>query len=103
MFTVLGSSRDNQVYKGSLTDGSQVAVKRLDRLGMQGDKEFGIEVSLLGTLRHANIVTLRGVCVEGDHRCMLTDLCTNVSRASAFTPGIACIPILSGVARWRLP
>lgn len=76
---VIGEGGFGKVYLGTLTDGSQVAVKRLDRLGMQGDKEFGIEVSLLGTLRHANIVTLRGVCVEGDHRCMLTDMCTNGS------------------------
>ncbi len=68
-----------QVYRGKLADGRLVAIKRLDRLGMQGDKEFGMEVSMLASLRHANIITLRGVCVEGDHRCMLSDLCANVS------------------------
>ena len=68
-----------QVYRGQLADGGVVAIKRLDRLGMQGDKEFAMEVSMLASLRHANIITLRGVCVEGDHRCMLSDLCPNVS------------------------
>lgn len=76
---IIGEGGFGKVYRATLSDGSDVAVKRLDRLGMQGDKEFEIEVSLLGTLRHANIVTLRGVCVEGDHRCMLTDMCTNGS------------------------
>jgi Protein tyrosine and serine/threonine kinase len=56
----------------------QVAIKRLDRRGMQGDKEFGMEASMLCSLKHANIVTLRGVCVEGDNRCTIFDLAANV-------------------------
>jgi len=76
---VVGEGGFGKVYRGVLADGSLVAIKRLDRLGMQGDKEFGMEVSMLASLRHANIITLRGVCVEGDHRCMLSDLCANGS------------------------
>jgi len=68
-----------KVYRGTLRDGVQVAIKRLDRKGMQGDKEFGMEASMLCQLRHSNIVTLRGVCVEGDHRCTIFDLAANVS------------------------
>ena len=56
----------------------QVAIKRLDRRGMQGDKEFGMEATMLCALKHVNIVTLRGVCVEGDNRCTIFDLAANV-------------------------
>lgn len=63
-------------FSGVLAE--QVAIKRLDRRGMQGDKEFGMEASMLCSLKHANIVTLRGVCVEGDNRCTIFDLAANV-------------------------
>ena len=33
---------------------------------------------MLCSLKHANIVTLRGVCVEGDNRCTIFDLAANV-------------------------
>ena len=42
---------------------------------MQGDKEFNVEVSILAKLKHPNVVSLLGVCVEGDHRLAVFDLC----------------------------
>jgi Protein tyrosine and serine/threonine kinase len=73
----------------------QVAIKRLDRRGMQGDKEFGMEASMLCSLKHVNIVTLRGVCVEGDNRCTIFDLAANVrlpqpSEILIMSPGKLC-------------
>lgn len=40
-----------------------------------------MEASMLCSLKHANIVTLRGVCVEGDNRCTIFDLAANVRPA----------------------
>lgn len=68
----------SQVYKGLLVDGTAIAVKKLDRKGMQGDKEFAIEVNLLNTLQHPNIVRLLGICSEGDHRLAVFELATKV-------------------------
>ena len=68
-----------QVYKGKLKDGTAIAVKKLDRRGMQGDKEFAIEVNLLNTLRHPNIVRLLGICSHDDHRLAVFELALKVS------------------------
>jgi serine/threonine protein kinase len=67
-----------QVYRGILADGKSIAVKKLDRRGMQGDREFSIEVNLLNALRHPNIVRLLGICTEGDHRLAVFELATLV-------------------------
>ena len=40
---------------------------------VQGNKEFNVEVSMLGRLRHLNLVTLLGICTEGDHRLAVFD------------------------------
>ena len=49
-----------------------VAVKRLDTtIGLQGDKEFLVEVLMLSLLRHPNLVHLIGYCAEGDQRLLV--------------------------------
>lgn len=58
------------VYKGSLGDGSLVAVKKLDRVLPHGEKEFITEVNTIGSMHHMNLVRLRGYCSEGSQRYM---------------------------------
>jgi len=41
---------------------------------MQGDKEFNVEVSTLSRLQHPSIVSLLGICVEGDQRIAVFEL-----------------------------
>ncbi|KAL8166269.1 hypothetical protein V2J09_007768 [Rumex salicifolius] len=48
-----------------------VAVKQLDRNGMQGNKEFGTEVMALSLLKHQNLVNLIGYCADGDQRVLV--------------------------------
>ncbi|KAK9823379.1 hypothetical protein WJX72_002370 [[Myrmecia] bisecta] len=89
---VLGEGGFGRVYKGVLRDGKSVAVKRLDRGGLQGDKEFNVEISTLAALRHANLVTLLGICTEGDHRLAAFEFAQHGSLRSALdvsTPGSA--------------
>lgn len=57
------------------------------RLYVQGDKEFNIEVSILAKLKHPNVVSLLGVCVEGDHRLAVFDLCPGGSLRGALDAG----------------
>ncbi|CAI5940748.1 unnamed protein product [Closterium sp. NIES-64] len=51
-----------------------VAVKKLNEDGLQGHKEWMAEVNMLGTLRHPNLVTLIGYCMEGGSRLLVYEL-----------------------------
>lgn len=48
-----------------------VAVKQLDRNGVQGNKEFLEEVLTLSLLHHDNLVNLIGYCADGDQRLLV--------------------------------
>ncbi len=44
-------------------------------------------MSILANIQHANIVTLLGVCVEGDHRLAVFELCPGGSLRGALNAG----------------
>ncbi|KAF2578746.1 hypothetical protein F2Q68_00000650 [Brassica cretica] len=48
-----------------------VAVKQLDRNGLQGNREFLVEVLMLSLLHHTNLVNLIGYCADGDQRLLV--------------------------------
>ncbi|PSR98087.1 Serine/threonine-protein kinase [Actinidia chinensis var. chinensis] len=69
---LLGEGGFGRVYKGTLQSSGQiVAVKQLDRNGMQGNKEFLVEVLVLSLLHHPNLVNLIGYCADGDQRLLV--------------------------------
>ncbi|PSR92940.1 Serine/threonine-protein kinase, partial [Actinidia chinensis var. chinensis] len=69
---LLGEGGFGRVYKGTLqSSGQTVAVKQLDRNGMQGNKEFLVEVLVLSLLHHPNLVNLVGYCADGDQRLLV--------------------------------
>ncbi|XP_059654798.1 probable receptor-like protein kinase At1g11050, partial [Cornus florida] len=57
------------VYKGILQDGTIVAFKKITESENQGAAEFCNEVEIISTLKHRNLVRLRGCCVtdEDEH------------------------------------
>ncbi|KAL1542982.1 proline-rich receptor-like protein kinase PERK3 [Salvia divinorum] len=57
---ILGEGGFGRVFKGVLSDGTAVAIKRLSSGGQQGDKEFLVEVEMLSRLHHRNLVKLVG-------------------------------------------
>ncbi|XP_073356621.1 U-box domain-containing protein 33 isoform X1 [Aegilops tauschii subsp. strangulata] len=59
----IGSGGCGTVYKGFLRH-TTVAIKKFNREGTTGDKEFNDEVETLSRMRHPNLVTLIGVCRE---------------------------------------
>lgn len=58
--SVLGEGGFGRVFKGVLSDGTAVAIKKLTSGGHQGDKEFLVEVEMLSRLHHRNLVKLIG-------------------------------------------
>ncbi|PWA48770.1 Leucine-rich repeat-containing protein [Artemisia annua] len=56
---ILGKSTYGTVYKASLVEGKQVAVKRLRERIAKNPKEFQSEVSSLGKIRHENLLPMR--------------------------------------------
>ncbi|KAF5177816.1 Kinase family protein [Thalictrum thalictroides] len=69
---LLGEGGFGRVYKGRLeSTGQVVAVKQLDRNGLQGNREFLVEVLMLSLLHHSNLVNLIGYCADGDQRLLV--------------------------------
>lgn len=69
---LLGEGGFGRVYKGRLdSTGQIVAVKQLDRNGLQGNREFLVEVLMLSLLHHPNLVNLIGYCADGDQRLLV--------------------------------
>lgn len=53
-----------------------VAIKQLDRNGLQGNREFLVEVLMLSLLHHTNLVNLIGYCADGDQRLLVYEYMT---------------------------
>lgn len=69
---LVGEGGFGRVYKGKLEKSGQViAVKQLDRNGLQGNREFLVEVLMLSLLHHQNLVNLIGYCADGDQRLLV--------------------------------
>ncbi|KDP21526.1 hypothetical protein JCGZ_21997 [Jatropha curcas] len=81
---IIGRGGYGNVYKGELPDGSQVALKRFKNLSAAGDASFIHELEVIASVRHVNLVALRGYCTattpfEGHQRIIVCDLMTNGS------------------------
>ncbi|XP_057474877.1 probable serine/threonine-protein kinase PBL8 [Actinidia eriantha] len=75
---ILGEGGFGTVYKGYIDENVRVglkslpvAVKVLNKEGLQGHREWLTEVNFLGQLRHPNLVKLIGYCCEDDHRLLV--------------------------------
>ncbi|KAI4323354.1 hypothetical protein L6164_022968 [Bauhinia variegata] len=80
----LGRGAFGTVYKGVLASDTTryVAVKKLDKVVQEGEKEFKTEVSVIGQTHHRNLVRLLGYCDEGEHRLLVYEYMSNGSLAS---------------------
>ncbi|ESW04146.1 hypothetical protein PHAVU_011G070500 [Phaseolus vulgaris] len=68
----LGEGGFGKVYKGHLERINQVvAIKQLDPNGLQGIREFAVEVLTLSLADHPNLVKLIGFCAEGEQRLLV--------------------------------
>nr|CAD1844706.1 unnamed protein product [Ananas comosus var. bracteatus] len=68
---LIGAGGFGRVFKGRIDSGKVVAIKQLNREGLQGSKEFLVEILMLIMLQHPNLVSLIGYCAEGDERLLV--------------------------------
>ncbi|XP_050212581.1 cysteine-rich receptor-like protein kinase 44 [Mercurialis annua] len=75
----LGQGGFGAVYKGLLSNGQEIAVKRLSKNSGQGDLEFKTEVVLVAKLQHRNLVRLLGFSLAGEERLLIYEFVPNGS------------------------
>ncbi|XP_058073430.1 G-type lectin S-receptor-like serine/threonine-protein kinase LECRK3 [Magnolia sinica] len=81
----VGRGAFGTVYKGIMQLDSMVtsvAVKKLERVIEEGEKELKTEVGAIGQTHHKNLVQLLGFCEEGPHRYLVYEFMSNGSLAS---------------------
>ncbi|KAL3609360.1 hypothetical protein D5086_000380 [Populus alba] len=61
---IIGKGGTATVFRGIARDGKLYAIKRLDTLSLQSEREFQNELQILGGLRSPFLVILLGYCVE---------------------------------------
>ncbi|KAJ6951445.1 G-type lectin S-receptor-like serine/threonine-protein kinase LECRK1 [Populus alba x Populus x berolinensis] len=78
----LGKGSFGAVYKGTLYKGKKViAVKRLEKLVSEGEREFLTEMRSIGKTHHKNLVRLLGYCTEDSQRLLVYEYMSNGSLA----------------------
>ncbi|KAM4099760.1 hypothetical protein ACB094_05G015900 [Castanea mollissima] len=75
----LGQGGFGSVFKGQLSNGQHIAVKRLSKSSRQGIGEFKNEVMLIAKLQHKNLVKLLGCCIQEDETMLIYEYMPNKS------------------------
>ncbi|KAF8083073.1 hypothetical protein N665_0792s0003 [Sinapis alba] len=75
----LGEGGFGAVYKGVLSDGQEIAVKRLSVNAQQGETEFKNEFLLVAKLQHRNLVKLLGYSIDGTERLLVYEYLPHTS------------------------
>ncbi|XP_028081351.1 probable leucine-rich repeat receptor-like protein kinase At5g49770 [Camellia sinensis] len=73
----IGSGGYGKVYRGMLTGGQVVAIKRAQQGSMQGGLEFKTEIELLSRVHHKNLVGLVGFCFEQGEQMLVYEFMPN--------------------------
>lgn len=76
---LLGSGGFGKVYKGTLPNNTEIAVKCVNHDSKQGLREFMAEISSMGRLQHKNLVQMRGWCRKGNELMLVYDYMPNGS------------------------
>nr|GEZ77132.1 probable receptor-like protein kinase At5g59700 [Tanacetum cinerariifolium] len=89
----LGQGGFGRVYRGQLSLStrsgesiSTIAVKRLDVKGGQGAHEFSMEIVMLSSYKHDNLVSLIGFVDEGDEKLLVLPLSSSLYTRSFSSP-----------------
>ncbi|KAJ3695593.1 hypothetical protein LUZ60_000970 [Juncus effusus] len=97
---ILGRGGSGKVYKGSLTNGSLVAVKRLNQDSILSNlQDFKNEIETFRKLEHRNLLPLLGFCVTRKERLLVYPFMANGSLHSCLQ---AHTPLLDWQTRKRI-
>ncbi|XP_044499367.1 protein STRUBBELIG-RECEPTOR FAMILY 2 [Mangifera indica] len=82
---LLGQGSLGYVYKAEFPDGQTLAVKNINMvsLSFQEEEQFMDVIRMVSQLRHPNIVTLLGYCVEHGEHLLVYEFVRNLSLAEA--------------------
>ncbi|NP_001234869.1 symbiosis receptor-like kinase precursor [Solanum lycopersicum] len=97
--TLIGEGGFGSVYRGTLPDGVEVAVKVRSATSTQGIREFNNELNLLSAITHENLVPLIGYCCENEQQILVYPFMSNSSLQDRLYGGAAKRKILDWPAR----
>ncbi|XP_022756468.1 probable receptor-like protein kinase At5g20050 [Durio zibethinus] len=99
---LLGQGASASVFKGILSDGTSVAVKRIDG-EERGEKEFRSEVAAIASVQHVNLVRLIGYsCPPGGPRFLVYEFIPNGSLNNWIFPRRETRNGVGGCLSWNL-
>uniref|UniRef100_A0A0E0G1C6 non-specific serine/threonine protein kinase n=1 Tax=Oryza nivara TaxID=4536 RepID=A0A0E0G1C6_ORYNI len=76
---IIGCGGYGLVYKAELSDGSMLAIKKLNSDMCLMEREFSAEVDALSMAQHDNLVPLWGYCIQGNSRFLIYSYMENGS------------------------
>lgn len=98
--TQVGSDGFGTVHKGTLSDGTAVAVKKISSLGVHGRREFCTKIAIIGKIHHVNLVKLKGFCAHRESRFLVYEYMNRSSLDRAlFGNGV---PVLEWPERFEI-
>ncbi|ONH89928.1 hypothetical protein PRUPE_8G024600 [Prunus persica] len=78
----VGKGAFGTVYKGVISNGGRVvAIKKLEKVVGEAEREFQNEMNVIGRTHHKNLVKLLGYCHDGSNRLLVYEYMTNGSLA----------------------
>ncbi|MCO5583607.1 hypothetical protein L7F22_037520 [Adiantum nelumboides] len=77
--TEIGRGAFGKVYRGTLPDGNEVAVKILDPSMSHSNDQFLNEVGTIGSIHHVNVARLFGYCFSKSKRILVYEYVSNGS------------------------
>ncbi|TKY54865.1 putative receptor protein kinase ZmPK1 [Spatholobus suberectus] len=79
----IGRGSFGAVYRGITGDSNRsIAVKRLERIVDEGEREFRTEITAIARTHHRNLVKLIGFCINGSRKLLVYEYVSNGSLAS---------------------
>ncbi|KAG6496553.1 hypothetical protein ZIOFF_044420 [Zingiber officinale] len=76
---ILGEGGFGPVFKGILSNGRKIAVKKLSTTSNQGKGQFLTEIATISAVQHRNLVKLHGCCVDEENRILVYEYLENRS------------------------